>query len=140
MIIPVVPPEYLAMCRDLFRRHRPELLVPRRGRWEGPLWHDRCPGAVFQRGPLSVIASPWDTTGEDADLWLHVSVSHRVRTPTYEELTDARDTLFRPTDTVLHVWPPRSEHFNLHPNCLHLWTPMDGSRPIPDLRGDGGGV
>ena len=141
-----------SMCRTL-HDHRPELLQPMRGRWSGPDADPRAPsGLIYRRGAVLAIVSPWDvpvvTPGgpvgfmppADSELWLHVSVSRPDRPPTYDELTDARNQLFRPTDTVLHVWPPRDEHFNLHPHCLHLWTPMNGRRPVPDLRGLGGGV
>lgn len=88
------------------------------------------------------IVGPWNVTTAAglADLWLHVSVSTPDRDPSYEQLTLVRDYLFREMDTVLHVWPPRTEHYSLHPHCLHLWTPIDGSRPIPDLRNERGQV
>lgn len=136
------PEEYLASIVALFREHRPELLKTQRGRWDGPMTHpgQLVAGLVFKGPGLLVLVSPWDTTGADEDLWLHVSVSRRDRDPSYAELTECRTRFFHPTDTVLHVWPPVAEHFNLHPHCLHLWTPLDGHRPIPDLRGQGGGV
>jgi hypothetical protein len=67
-------------------------------------------------------------------------VSRPKRDPTYADLLEVRRRFFREGDTVLHVFPPSSEHFSYHDHCLHLWTPIDGSRPIPDLRGQGGGV
>ncbi len=133
---------YLTSVVLLLKTHRPYLLEEQRGKWSGPTANINAPSGLLFRGParLLVFVSPWDTTGRDEDLWLHVSVSTPTRDPTYAELTDVRRRLFREADTVLHVWPPASEHYNLHPHCLHLWTPMDGSRPIPDLRGEGGGV
>lgn len=143
------PAEYLESMVRTLRDHRPELLRPVHGSWQGPEADPRTPAGIFwwsHGHKVLTFASPWDAGAPDlpggthAGLWLHVSVSRRDRCPSYEELTEVRDRLFRATDTVLHVWPPRDEHFSLHPNCLHLWTPMDGSRPIPDLRGVGGGV
>lgn len=130
------PTGYLESVVALLHERRPELLGALHG-FVGPTSDERVAGLIFRRGRLLVVVSPWDT---DEGLWLHVSVSTPTRCPTYDELTRVRRSLFRDTDTVLHVWPPASEHYSLHPYCLHLWTPMDGTRPIPDLRGNEGGV
>lgn len=130
------------------RDMRPELLVECQGRWEGPLIRAAAQQGLWWRGParLLVCISPWDAgtmTPEALNAppaWLHVSVSTPERCPTYDELTEVRRRFFRPTDTVLHVWPPIDEHYSLHPYCLHLWARLDGGREIPDLRGVGGGV
>ena len=132
--------EYIRSMVATLLQHRPELLRRVDGAWKGPEADPRAPSGIlwWAHGNMLVMASPWNAA--DKSLWLHVSVSRRDRCPSYDELTEVRDRLFRTTDTVLHVWPPRDEHYSHHPYCLHLWTPMDGSRPIPDLRGDGGGV
>lgn len=132
--------EYIRSMVATLHEHRPELLRPLQGAWKGPEADPATPAGIFWwvRSHLLVFVSPWNAA--DGTLWLHASVSRRDRCPTYDELTEVRGHLFRPSDTVLHVWPPADEHFSFHPYCLHLWTPMDGSRPIPDLRGDGGGA
>ncbi len=136
---PSVASLYLGSLWNTLREHRPELVAERRGRWEGPFLDARAPTGLWFKGPkkFKVCVSPWDV---EEGLWLHVSVSSPRRPPHYDELTDIVRRFFRETDTVLHVWPPKAEHYKLHPHCLHLWTPMDGHRPIPDLRGTGGGV
>lgn len=52
--------------------------------------------------------------------------------PTYDEVDRVRRAFF--TDTlqpVLHIWPPRAEHVNVHPHCLHLWQPIAHNQ-VPD--------
>lgn len=34
-------------------------------------------------------------------------------------------------DCVVQFHPPRREYVNNHPNCLHLWRPVDGNMQIP---------
>ena len=135
--------DYVTQLAERLAETRPYLMAQCSGRWQGPAIRLDAPsGLWWKAGPMAVCASPWDTgpDGLPQDQWLHVSVSTPSRCPSYEELTEVRDRLFRVDDTVVHVWPPRSEHFSLHRYCLHLWTPMDGRRPLPDLRGQMGGV
>ena len=129
-----------ALVREL-AIHRPHLLERKAGRFSGPeVYLDRPTGLWYTLGPLRVCVSPWDPVAPNAGRWLHASISHPLRCPSYEELLDVRRRIFRPDEVVLQVFPPSDEHFSLHPYTLHLWATFDGGRPIPDLRGDGGGV
>jgi len=64
--------------------------------------------------------------------WEHVSVSRRDRCPTWEEMCQVKDIFWGPEDTVVQYHPPRSHYVNVHPNCLHLWRPIDVAFPAPD--------
>jgi len=68
----------------------------------------------------------------DGRMWLHVSMSHPRRMPTYEELTYLKRHWFGDDRKCVMVLPPREEHVNIHPNCLHLYSCMDGD-PLPDF-------
>lgn len=54
---------------------------------------------------------------DDGRLWYHVSVSHRKRMITYDELV----------------------YVKRHPNCLHLFCCLDGD-PLPDFTGGMGTI
>jgi len=63
---------------------------------------------------LSVIVA-WDPgTG-----W-HLSISHPERSPTWNEIRDARYELLPDACTMGLLLPPRAEYVNLHPHCFHL--------------------
>jgi len=74
-------------------------------------------------GKLRVIAS-W---GEG---WEHVSVSHRQRTPTWEEM-EALARHFWPDQCAMQLHVPAGDHINYHPFCLHWWHPIDVEIPRP---------
>ena len=71
--------------------------------------------------------------------WLHISVSHRERCPTWEEMCDAKDIFIGADRVAVQVHPRAAEHVSLHPYCLHLWCDLDAD-VVPDLRSPGGGV
>lgn len=92
---------------------------------------DSNDGAAY-RGPkgLTVILSVAKEL--DGFLWLHVSVAHRDRLPTYEELKLAKALFIGREKQAIQVFAPESKHVNLHPNCLHLWHCLNG-QPLPDF-------
>ena len=73
---------------------------------------------------LQVIAS-------DGDEWDHVSVSLRGRIPTYAEMRYVKGLFFKPSETVMELHVPESDHINVHPFCLHLWRPQKMAIPRP---------
>lgn len=63
---------------------------------------------------LTVIAS-------DQEGWEHVSVSTYNRCPTWEEMSFIKSLFWDDDDFVVQMHPPKSDHINFHPFCLHLW-------------------
>lgn len=66
--------------------------------------------------------------------WEHVSVSiwrQPDKTPTWVEMDYVARTFWDPEDAVVQFHPPRSQHVNYHPGCLHLWRPAEGGIPLP---------
>lgn len=63
--------------------------------------------------------------------WEHVSVSLRDRTPVHVELAFIKDLFWREDETVVYYYPPKAEHVNFHPHCLHLWRPVTVELPRP---------
>jgi len=72
-------------------------------------------------------------TEEDGCRWIHISLSHAHRIPTWPELVNIRDTVLGSDALCVQVLAPDSEHVNLHRHCLHLWHCLD-RRVVPDFR------
>lgn len=67
--------------------------------------------------------------------WLHLSVSRKSRTPSYDDLVLVRRLCFGETEPAYMVFPRREEHRNFMPYCLHLWSCL-GKAPFPDPLGE----
>ena len=72
----------------------------------------------------------------DGKRWVHLSCSRLERLPSWDDLTAIRNIFLGREALALQVVAPASEHFNYHPNCLHLWHCLDG-RPVPEFRQQG---
>jgi hypothetical protein len=73
---------------------------------------------------------------EDAKLdkkfaWEHVSVSLLHRCPTWDEMSYIKEMFWRDDECVMQLHPPKAEHINVHPFCLHLWKPLLEEIPRP---------
>jgi hypothetical protein len=80
-------------------------------------------------GQLRIISS-----GPDSEFgWEHVSISLPHRTPNWTEMCFVKDLFWREDECVVQYHPPKSDYINTHPNCLHLWRPLDGVIPMPPL-------
>ena len=79
---------------------------------------------------LSIIATV--STERDGREWIHVSVAHPRRLPTWDELREIRDHVIGDREAY-QVLPPRDRYVNVHPNCLHLFACLDGPQ-LPDFR------
>lgn len=58
--------------------------------------------------------------------WDHLSVSHRQRCPTWDEMVIVKRAFFKRDEWALEYHPPEKANISLHPYCLHLWWPNDG--------------
>ncbi len=85
--------------------------------------HDDGLAADSHTGKLRIVAS-WGGG------WEHVSVSHRDRCPTWEEM-EAIARHFWPNEAAMQLHVPASDHINVHPHCLHWWRPIDAEIPRP---------
>jgi hypothetical protein len=116
--------EHDAELKRLVKLHMPRVLP---SVWErdvegedGNRWIRHYPGGAG----LSVIASV--EFHSDRKWWLHVSVAHPNRLPSYDELADVKELFIGAERTAYQVMPPRSKHVNIHKYCLHLWHCIDG--------------
>lgn len=65
--------------------------------------------------------------------WDHVSVAPLKKkiVPTWEIMCKVKDVFFEPEEAVIQIHPPKSEHVNNMPNCLHLWRANDREMLLP---------
>jgi hypothetical protein len=69
---------------------------------------------------------------QDGRRWIHLSLAHPSRIPTWSELVAAKEIFIGRDAHAVQVIPPRAQHVNLHPYCLHLFSCVDG-HPLPDF-------
>jgi hypothetical protein len=94
------------------------------------LIEDGADGGAWRSIALRVI---WSVATElDDRPWLHVSVSRPDRLPSYLDMKQVH-AVFIGDRFAYSVWAPPDEHVSIHDNCLHLWCPLEGERPLPDF-------
>lgn len=87
----------------------------------------------MSHGTISAFCIASDGMGYE-----HVSVtlSHKKklikRCPTWEEMCVIKGLFWDDEDCAVQYHPPKSEHVNNHPYCLHLWRPIGIEFPVPD--------
>ena len=91
-------------------------------------------GARYWNNPaqMSVIVS--GAVEQDGKRWVHVSVARPTRLPSYDDMAWAKQTFMGADAYAYSVRPPVAKHVNIHPNCLHLWSCLDGPR-LPEFSG-----
>jgi hypothetical protein len=71
------------------------------------------------------------------DQWEHVSITINCkdkpvkRCPTWAEMCFIKDLFWNDDETVMQLHPPKADHVNNHPYCLHLWKPVNKTIPVP---------
>ena len=65
--------------------------------------------------------------------WDHASVRayKRNRTPNHYEMEFVRELFWDDSELVVQFSVPRSQHINIHPNVLHMWSPVGCTLPLP---------
>lgn len=82
--------------------------------------------------PLTVISSV-SVEGDDRR-WLHVSLAHQKRMPSYDEIKLVKEMFIGRDKYAAMIFPPVDKFVNLHKTCLHLWHCVDGW-PLPEFSG-----
>ena len=78
-------------------------------------------GAI--RGKTSVIFSAGKFDGK---WWLHVSVAHPEKLPSYMDVAEVKALFVGRDRKAIQVFAAESEHVNIHPRALHLWSCLEG--------------
>ncbi len=71
-------------------------------------------------------------TEDDGKRWIHTSFSRKSRVPEYKDIKWIKEVFIGKDRMAIQVFPPKSKHVNIHPFCLHLWTPA-AHNPLPDF-------
>lgn len=69
-------------------------------------------------GPFTLIFSV--EQHEESIHW-HLSISHKERYPSWDEIMAFRSFMFDDDMEVIMVMPKVEEYVNLHQRCFHLW-------------------
>lgn len=93
-----------------------------------PGWHviqEGLDGRAWRNNKkrLTVIAST--AFEQDKREWLHISVVHDSRIPSYQDLCYVKRHFAGPERKCIQLFVPESEHVNIHPRCLHLFSCLD---------------
>lgn len=70
---------------------------------------------------------------EDEEAWMHVSMSHRDRLPTYDEMKTVKRIFIGNDKDAIQLFPKAGNHVNAHPYCLHLWCCLSNPNKLPDF-------
>ena len=80
--------------------------------------------SAWRKKNIRVLWSPEEKHPDG--MWQHLSISHNARYPHWDEILDVRYSFFSEYADVVQLLPPKSEFINLHENCFHLWSPLEG--------------
>jgi len=117
-----------ATAIDFSEAHSRVLVLP-------PKWKEirsAFPGQVtyMRKSGLAVIITASEKL--DGRMWKHVSMSRQRSVPDYRDMCEVKEIFIGRDKKAIQVFPPESEHVNIHPNCLHLWHCMTED-PLPDF-------
>ncbi len=85
-------------------------------------------GAFMIPGPCGMTLGVIVGNGEG---WEHVSVSLKNRCPNWQEMHFIKQIFWYDDEAVMQLHPPQKEYVDCHPNCLHLWRPINKEIPLP---------
>lgn len=111
------------------------LPIPLTGKGPPPGWvieQERLDGARWINPKRQMVVIGSIAIEEDGKKWLHMSMSHRKRVPTYDELMYLKRHWIGDDRKAIMVLPEKDKHINIHPFVLHLWCCVDGDA-IPDF-------
>lgn len=84
-----------------------------------PLWlMNNIENHGMVAGPYTLIFS---VEKHDDSIYWHLSISHKDRYPTWDELMMFRSFVFNDDMEVIMIMPKVDEYVNLHQRCFHLW-------------------
>jgi hypothetical protein len=110
-----------ALPENLERSRKPDYFGPDIGR----------NGRFQLQGPCGALLTIHSDDGAETG-WEHVWVAtDRRRSPNWPEMCFVKDLFWDEEERVMQLHPPLSEYVKMHPYCLHLWKPKEGSIPAP---------
>lgn len=100
--------------------------------WWPPQAFGCCGWQMLSRPRGSSVIITRDHDSDPDHLWVHASIAHLDRMPTYEELTKLHVAAFG-SGWAYQVFAPPAEHININAHALHLFGRADGERVLPDF-------
>ncbi len=101
-----------------------------------PAWEmveqDHLTGAKYKAKSRNLVAIISCSRELDGRHWLHLSVSHRQRIPTWDEMRWCKE-VFLGDREAYQVMPPKARYVNIMPNVLHMFALLDGAAVLPDF-------
>lgn len=89
-------------------------------------------GAMYRHLLSEVTVIESVAKEQDHRRWLHVSLAHPRRLPTWEEVKMVKSIWIGDDKDAFQVLPRQSKYVNIHPFCLHLYHCLDAI-PLPDF-------
>ena len=82
-------------------------------------------GDWYRNGELKACVARED------GLW-HLSISHRTRYPSWNEIFDAWHGLVPDAGNIegTMILPRKAEYVNIHANCFHVWQTAESAEPV----------
>lgn len=102
--------------------HLDEYRVPLMGEYG-----DRYNGAFR----MKIKGEEYTIIASNGNGWEHVSISHKHKIPSWKTMCLLKEMFFHDDEVVMQLHPKKSEYINNHPNCLHLWKPLNEAIPTP---------
>lgn len=90
----------------------------------------------FKGSSVLVSCAPQMTPGFGEMDWIHASISHEDRMPSYEDMAMLYKAVFK-GGWAFQVFAPVAHHVNIHGNALHLWGRTDGKNQLPTFSESG---
>ena len=84
----------------------------------------RCRAYVHRERGLLLMHS---VDRVDGAWWDHLSVSHKDRLPSWEDLKLVKDLFIGADREAIQVLPRKVDYVNLAKNCLHVWAKTQGN-------------
>ena len=100
-----------------------------KGNWKSdPSYQSGLFMMPHQSNMLNIVA----TDGEGMSDWEHVSVSLKNRAPNWNEMCLIKAMFWDDEDAVVQFHPPKFQHSNNHPFCLHLFRNPKRPTELPE--------
>lgn len=88
----------------------------------------------FQHKRTKMVVLRSYSKSSDGSDWIHVSVSYKNKTPSWEEMAAVKNLFLGPEVEAYQVMPKREDYVNVHRYCLHIWMPVDQNRRVCNLK------
>lgn len=108
-----------------------------RRQWSHPTPFGPAGWSMRSDPPGSSVIVTLSDADEHGVEWVHASIAHAGRMPTYEDLTTLYQAVWGAQGWAYQVFAPPQHHVNIHAHGLHLWGRADGQPCLPNFGAEG---